>query len=145
VRTAELVERMQTVIHVANRQGTAAARITMRPAELGGVAVQIRAHDGGITARLTADTAVGAEALAEAGHELRRSLESAGVTVHGLDVQLNGQGTDAREGQGSGSRALAETLGGSDGGGEGAAAEEAETTIEPTRLPLAGALVDVLA
>jgi len=42
VRVHELAESMHAIVKVANRRGMAAARITLRPAELGGVQVQLR-------------------------------------------------------------------------------------------------------
>ena len=81
--------------------------------------------------------------LMQAGADLRRSLESQGVTVHGLDVHLSG---DSRGENANGERAadMARAMG-PNGGGSDADADEAEITIQPSQLPLSGSQIDVLA
>ena len=142
-RVQELAESMHALVKIANRRGTAAARITLRPAALGGVQVRLRAHAGGVSASLTAQTPAGAQALGAAHGELRRALESQGIAVHTIDVQLAGDrpGPDGRsQGWQPGGR----------GGSPQQARDDDEEfephhTIEPTRLPPADGKVDVLA
>jgi flagellar hook-length control protein FliK len=141
VRVHELAESMHALVRVANRRGTAAARITLRPAELGGVQVRLRAHEGGVSAQITAETSAGAQALGASHAELRRSLESQGIVVHTIDVQLAGDGLgadgSARQWESQNASAQAAAYAEDD--------VEGETTIEPSLLPDSGAQVDVLA
>ncbi|HEX2587434.1 MAG TPA: flagellar hook-length control protein FliK [Gaiellales bacterium] len=143
VRVHELAESMHALVKVANRHGTAAARITLRPAALGGVQVRLRAHAGGVSASLTAQTAAGAQALGAAHGELRRALEAQGIAVHTIDVQLAGD-RPGPEGRSHGWHP-----GSQDGPPQHAHEDDEEFephhTIEPTRLPLADGQVDVLA
>jgi len=140
LRVHELAASMQTVVRVARARGSATARITLRPAELGGVQVRLRCQSGAITAELTAETAAGAQALAQAGGELRRSLEAQGVNLLGLEVRV------ASDGAGPNSGEAHQQEGRNGGSPTGHANEEPdEITIEPARLPDPGAQVDVLA
>ena len=143
VRVHELAESMHALVKVANRRGTAAARITLRPAALGGVQVRLRAHAGGVSASLTAQTSAGAQALGAAHGELRRALEAQGIAVHTIDVQLAGD-RPGPEGRPQGWQP-----GGQHGSPQQAREDDEEFephhTIEPTRLPLADGQVDVLA
>jgi flagellar hook-length control protein FliK len=132
---------MHAIVKVANRRGTAAARITLRPAELGGVQVQLRSHAGGVSASLTAETRAGAEALGVTYGELRRSLEAQGIVVHTIDVQFAGSGLGP-DGRGERWQSLAEQMAGAVRKGDD---EQDETTIEPSKLPDSGAQIDVLA
>jgi flagellar hook-length control protein FliK len=141
VRVHELAESMHAVVKVANRRGTAAARITLRPAELGGVQVQLRSHAGGVSASLTAETRAGAEALGVSYGELRRTLEAQGIVVHAIDVQLAGGGLGP-DGRGERWQSPAQQMGASVRHDDD---DQDETTIEPSRLPDSGAQIDVLA
>ena len=141
VRVHELAESMHAIVKVANRRGTAAARITLRPAELGGVQVQLRSHAGGVSASLTAETRAGAEALGVSYGELRRSLEAQGIVVHTIDVQFTGGGLGP-DGRGERWQSLAQQMAGAVQNDDD---DQDETTIEPSQLPDSGAQIDVLA
>jgi flagellar hook-length control protein FliK len=141
VRVHELAESMHAIVKVANRRGTAAARITLRPAELGGVQVQLRSHAGGVSASLTAETRAGAEALGVSYGELRRSLEAQGIVVHTIDVQFAGNGLGP-DGRGERWQSLAQQMAGAVQNDDD---DQDETTIEPSQLPDSGAQIDVLA
>jgi flagellar hook-length control protein FliK len=141
VRILELAESMRAVVSVAKVRGSATARITLRPETLGGVQVKLRAGRDGVSAELVADSAHAAQALATAGGDLRRALESQGVNLLGLDVRTAGDGTEAHGHEGRRS-AESELMGGQGGMDAG---QDPETTIEPSRLPDPGSQVDVLA
>jgi flagellar hook-length control protein FliK len=141
VRILELAESMRAVVSVANRRGSATARITLRPDTLGGVQVKLRAGRDGVSAELVADSAHAAQALVTAGGDLRRALEAQGVNLLGLDVRTAGDGTEAHGHEGR-RAAESELMGGQHGTDAG---EDPEITIEPSRLPDPGSQVDVLA
>ena len=141
VRILELAESMRAVVSVANRRGSATARITLRPDTLGGVQVKLRAGRDGVSAELVADSAHAAQALVTAGGDLRRALEAQGVNLLGLDVRTAGDGTEAHGHEGR-RAAESELMGGQHGTDAG---EDPEITIEPSWLPDPGSQVDVLA
>jgi flagellar hook-length control protein FliK len=141
VRILELAESMRAVVSVANRRGSATARIMLRPDTLGGVQVKLRAGRDGVSAELIADSAHAAQALATAGGDLRRALEAQGVNLLGLDVRTAGDGAEAHGHEGR--RAAESELRGAEGGMD--AGEDPEITIESSRLPDPGSQVDVLA
>lgn len=141
VRILELAESMRAVVSVANRRGSATARIMLRPDTLGGVQVKLRAGRDGVSAELIADSAHAAQALATAGADLRRALEAQGVNLLGLDVRTAGDGAEAHGHEGR--RAAESEQRGAQGGMD--AGEDPEITIESSRLPDPGSQVDVLA
>jgi flagellar hook-length control protein FliK len=130
-------------MRVAVRAGQPVARITLHPENLGDVQVTMRYHQDGVSAVVTTSNHAAAQELIQAGADLRRSLESQGVTVHGLDVHLSG---DSRGETANGERAtdMARAMG-PNGEGSDAAADEAEITIQPSQLPLSGSQIDVFA
>ncbi len=138
----DLADVTGTTMRMAVRSGQPVARITLHPADLGDVQVTMRYHQNGVSAVVTTDNHEAAQALIQAGADLRRSLEAQGVTVHGLDVHLSG---DDRGGNARGERAadMANAMG--PNGGDDAADDEAETTIQPSQLPLPGSQIDVFA
>jgi flagellar hook-length control protein FliK len=138
----DLADVTGTTMRMAVRSGQPVARITLHPADLGDVQVTMRYHQNGVSAIVMTDNREAAQALIQAGADLRRSLEAQGVTVHGLDVHLSG---DDRGGNARGERAadMANAMGPS--GGDDAAEDEAETTIQPSQLPLPGSQIDVFA
>jgi hypothetical protein len=76
------------------------ATLTLHPAELGEVRVELHTHDGLVSVHLAASHAEGADALRSATSSLRRDLESAGLGLGRLDVGLSGEGSPhtARDG-----------------------------------------------
>jgi flagellar hook-length control protein FliK len=141
-RMEDIADVTGATMRMAVRSGQPIARITLHPGDLGDVQVTMRYHQDGVSATVTTDNHEAAQALLQAGAELRRSLEAQGVTVHGLDVHLSG---DDRGANGRGERAadIANAMGPS--GGDDAADDEAETTIQPSQLPLPGSQIDVFA
>jgi flagellar hook-length control protein FliK len=142
-RMQDIADVTGATMRVAVRAGQPVARITLHPENLGDVQVTMRYHQDGVSAVVTTSNHAAAQQLIQAGADLRRSLESQGVTVHGLDVHLAG---DSRGENANGERAadMARAMG-PNGGGSDAAADEAEITIQPSQLPLSGSQVDVFA
>jgi flagellar hook-length control protein FliK len=138
-RLGELADVAATVIRLAARDGKAAARITLRPAELGEVEIRLRYHAGGISADVVAESSQAAQTLSQAAGELRRSLESQGLVVHWLDVRTGDEGRRAwQEGWHPG-------RGGARGHDHLDDPPEGLTAIEAAALPAASGSVDVLA
>jgi Flagellar hook-length control protein FliK len=134
----------RALLHIANHRGQAQARLTLHPAELGGVEVRLRVTTHGLVASITADRAESAQVLQQAGADLKRALEAQGVEVAGLDFGVAGD--EARQ------RAHGRDADPTSGRGANRAADDEElspidpdhpTTTAPT-IAL-GALVDVLA
>ena len=72
------------------------ATLTLRPAELGEVHVELRANNGSVSVHLTASHTDGADALRAATPALRRDLEQAGLGLDRVDVGVGGgQGGEA--------------------------------------------------
>lgn len=82
-RAADAVEAM---LKLSAARGVSHARLTLSPAELGGVEVRLRHTAGGLSATIVADTPQAAQALQQAADGLRRGLEAQGVTLLSLDV-----------------------------------------------------------
>jgi flagellar hook-length control protein FliK len=138
-RTAEAVEH---VLRLASSGGVTHARIALHPAELGSVDVHLRSTSEGIVARVVAHSPEAVHTLQQAAGDLRRSLESQGLTLLNLDIGASGERFAGRAGSDAGG--LASGRPGPDTGDD-AATSGGETSNETTlRLPN-GVLVDVLA
>jgi len=143
----QVIESARATIELAARQGATLAKIALQPAELGEIRIHLSQSADGLIARVTADTAAAAQALAEGRAELHQSLSSLGVSLLRLDIG-SGQPQD-REGR------LAGGAGGSSASGASAGREQddaadalgepaGEATTTATGLD-SGGLVDVLA
>lgn len=75
----------------------------LHPQELGSVVVKLRVTADGLHATFTASNPGAVPQLQSAGDDLRRSLESKGITLAGLDVRA-GQGEARREQRGGSQR-----------------------------------------
>jgi flagellar hook-length control protein FliK len=134
----------RALLHIANHRGQAQARLTLHPAELGGVEVRLRVTTHGLLASITADRPESAQVLQQAGADLKRALEAQGVAVAGLDIGVAGdqarQRAHQRDAEAAQSRQAA-----------GAERDEDPSPIDPdhptTTAPTIalGSLVDVLA
>lgn len=135
------------LLSVAADRGITRAQLALKPAELGGVEIRLQASAAGITAQVIADSPEAAKLLAQAGDELRRSLESRDVTLISLEVSTTGEWQEQQSARGEwrdGDDAdLAHSGRGSDGDAEGDA-EPTPTSHSVIELP-GGLLVDVLA
>jgi flagellar hook-length control protein FliK len=142
VPLARAAEAVEHVLLLASARGVTHARIALRPAELGAVDVHLRSTAEGIVARLVAHSPAAAQTLQQSAADLRRSLESQGLTLLNLDIGQSGERSAGRAG------ADASGLAGGQpdtGSGSDAAGDE-DTSIETTSLRLPnGVLVDVLA
>jgi flagellar hook-length control protein FliK len=96
------IESLHASVELANRAGAAQARISLQPAELGAVRIHLTQTSAGLIARVSADSAAGAQALAGGQGDLRNLLSSLGVSLLSLDL-----GGFAHQGPGS-QRAAAE-------------------------------------
>jgi flagellar hook-length control protein FliK len=135
-------DQARALLHIANHRGQAQARLTLHPAELGGVEVRLRVTTHGLLASITADRPESAQVLQQAGADLKRALEAQGVEVAGLDFGVAGDQARQRADQRDADAAPT---------GLGAAADDDLSPIDPdhptTTAPTIalGALVDVLA
>jgi len=142
------VETVRLALRHGAERGVSHARISLTPRELGTVEVHLRQTADGLVARVVAEHAGAVQQLQQAGAELRRSLESQGLTLLRLDIGASGDEAARRRGAafdgaagfGGGDR---DRRGGADPLAplDGADAGEAVSTLQ---LPN-GALVDVLA
>jgi flagellar hook-length control protein FliK len=142
VRVRDVPDVARATLRVAVRQnGSAMARISLHPADLGGVRITMRVHDGAVSATLAAETPAAAQALTQTVSDLRRSLESQGLQITSLDVHVAGDGP-ASNGERRQASDLAQAMGTTDR----ATSEEdvVDITTELHLVPL-GTQVDVLA
>ena len=77
-------------IELGARGGYSQARIQLAPPELGEIRINMHQTADGLVAKVTAADGTAAETLQQGGAELRRSLESAGVTLLRLDIGSSG-------------------------------------------------------
>jgi flagellar hook-length control protein FliK len=134
-----------TLLQVAVDRGITHAKMTLRPAELGGIEIRLQATAAGIAAQVIADSPEAARLLVQAGDDLRRALEARNVTLISLDVSTTAdQQRDSARG---------EWRDGDDAGrfGSRGSSGDAESDAEPApishsviELP-GGLLVDVFA
>ncbi len=135
---AALADTTHSLIRMAARDGHARALITLRPAELGQVEIRLSFHDGRLTADVVAESRQAADVLLQASGDLRRSLESQGLTIHALDVR---DGSTQRGTRGNPhDPARGGMLARHEQGGD-----DQSTTIEASSLPLPEGMLDVLA
>jgi flagellar hook-length control protein FliK len=147
----QVIESARATIELAARQGATLAKIALQPGELGEIRIHLSQSADGLIARVTADTAAAAQALAEGRAELHQSLSSLGVSLLRLDIgsgQPQPQDREGRSAGGAGGSSASGASGGreeddaADALGQPAGAGEATTTT--TGLD-SGGLVDVLA
>jgi flagellar hook-length control protein FliK len=141
------IETVRLTVELGVRQGYTHARIQLAPAELGGIQVRLHQTADGVVARITAEHPEAAQTLQQGGAELKRALESAGVSVVRLDIEASGQETP-RHGQtgDAGRNANAHTH---QGDRDDAPSETQHTDLDVTTTDVVelsnGALVNVLA
>jgi flagellar hook-length control protein FliK len=139
VRLAELAQAAQTAISVTSQSGGASARIVLHPAELGAVQIHLRYGSDGVTATIRADSPQAAQVLHQAAPDLRRALESQGLSLLELDIRdQSGFSADGDPGASGGNSRRAPDQ-----------PEDGETltgvALDPAYLPEPGSQIDVLA
>ena len=82
----ETIETIHATVALASRQGAAQAQISLEPAELGAVRIHLTQTGEGLVARVSAETAAGAQAIASGQSELHNTLSSLGISLLRLDV-----------------------------------------------------------
>jgi flagellar hook-length control protein FliK len=145
-RAADAVE---NVIRLGSQRGVTHARLSLKPAELGGIEIRLQQTASGLTASVVADGAQAAQALQQAGADLRRQLESHGIQLQSLDISYSGdergdaRSAAAQTGEGERRSSAGDSSSTATDGGELTPTEEIDvkSTLE---LP-EGVLVDVLA
>lgn len=140
------IETVRLALRAAADRGVAHARIELHPRELGGIEIHLRQTTDGLVARVVAEHATAAQLLQHAGAELRRSLETQGLTLLRLDIGASGEQDPRAPGE---QRGFGDPTGDRAGATDDAAAiEDATTPTDPAETTIAlvnGALVDVLA
>lgn len=139
----QAIESLGATIELASRQGSAQARISLQPEELGSVRIHLTQTAAGITARVTAATAAGAQAIASGQSNLKGALSSLGVALLSLDIG-SFDGSQAHSGDGSQQRSKG-APGRTSTGRIDAVSGASDSTSTPTIRSRVGALVDVLA
>jgi flagellar hook-length control protein FliK len=141
VRLRDVPDVARATLRVAVKSnGGATARISLHPADLGGVRITMRVHDGTVAATLAAETPAAAQALAQTASDLRRSLEGQGLQIASLDVHVAGDGPAS-----SGGRQTASDLALAMNDNDRATSDDVvDITTELHLVPL-GTQVDVLA
>jgi flagellar hook-length control protein FliK len=126
---------------MAGENGVTRARVTLRPAELGGVEVFLRQGGAGLTATVVAETPQAAQMLETSAAELQRRLAAQGLQLSSLQISVGGESAGAAHG-GADRRGAAAPA----GGARGSAAEPVAGAEQIQTIDLGGGvLVDVLA
>lgn len=141
----EMIDSIHATVAMAARQGMAQARIELQPPELGQISIRLNQTSAGLSARVSADTPAGAQALAQGGSELRQSLSSLGVSLLRLDIGSFGQSQSGEQGERFSGRSQAPSAPTATATPEdGETVGELEGAIRPTGVAR-GEIVDVLA
>jgi flagellar hook-length control protein FliK len=89
----QLPQAAEAAIRLSVRENQSLAQITVHPEELGPVEIKLRYDEsGGISVSIHARSAEAARTLADAAPDLRRALESQGLSLLDLDVRSDGRG-----------------------------------------------------
>jgi flagellar hook-length control protein FliK len=147
VHLSNAAEAVENAIRIGTTRGITHARMSLNPAELGGIEIRLQQTAQGLSASVVASGAEAAQVLQQAGQDLRRQLEAQGIELVRLDISYSGEQREgarsAQAGQGDGDRRspAGEGSAATDGGELTPTDEIGVTTLE---LP-GGVLVDVLA
>ena len=120
--------------------------MSLRPADLGGVEIRLQQTGQGLIASVVADGVQAAQALQQAGQDLRRQLEAQGIELQRLDISYSGEERSGARAQESGDGERRSSAGNDShatDGGDLTPTDEATATAT-LELP-GGVLVDVLA
>jgi flagellar hook-length control protein FliK len=137
VTLSEAPEALQRTIEFCARQGIPEARIELAPAALGHIQIHLQRTSDGVVARVVAGHEA-AQSFQQGADDLRRSLQSHGLTLLRLDIESRTGGRAAS----SDSTGDTARTGGDRTSSEGAL-DESETA--PVLAGGGGALVNVLA
>jgi flagellar hook-length control protein FliK len=100
--TQQQIEALRASVELATRDGRSQARISLEPEELGAVHIRLTQTAAGLVARVSAESAAGAQAIAAGQNDLRGLLGSLGVSLLHLDVGTSASnGRDAQWGAGA--------------------------------------------
>ncbi len=139
----ETIETIHATVALASRQGAAQAQISLEPAELGAVRIHLAQTSEGLTARVSAETVAGAQAIASGQSELHNTLSSLGISLLRLDI-----GAFAHQEAQTGGQTPQQSQQARPQAAPGALtqdAEETSTTTGTISLSSNSALIDVLA
>lgn len=144
VNVQQTIETIHATVALASRQGAASAQIQLEPAELGAVKIHLTQTSEGLVARVSAETAAGAQAIASGQGELHQTLSSLGISLLRLDVDGSSAGWEGQA-QGNASQGSRQQTGRLREVGE--EADEAASVTSTTAVSLSSnsALIDVLA
>jgi flagellar hook-length control protein FliK len=133
---------LEATIRMAGENGYTRARVTLHPAELGGVEVLLRGGGSGLTATVIADSPHAAHLLEQSANELQRRLADQGLELASLQISVGGESANGAANGRAGAQAPAGrgANGNADDGTDAPAPEQIQT------IDLGGGvLVDVLA
>lgn len=91
VNMQEAVDAVRATVTAAARAGVTSARISLSPQALGGIRISLTQTADGLIARVAADHPEAAQTLQQSAGELRRSLESSGLSLLRLDIDGGGE------------------------------------------------------
>lgn len=149
VRLSQAADAVENIIRIGSQRGVTHARLSLRPAELGGIEIRLQQTAAGLTASVVADGPEAAQALQQAGADLRRQLEMHGIDLRSLDIShagaedRGGRSSAAETGDGQPGSSTGESPSTAMDGGDLTPTDETEAT-STLELP-DGVLVDVLA
>ncbi len=133
---------LEATIRMAGENGYSRARVTLHPAELGGVEVLLRGGGSGLTATVVAENPHAAHLLERSANELQRRLADQGLELASLQISVGGESANGAANGREGANAAP-------GRGPGGSADETEAPAAPEQTKTidlgGGVLVDVLA
>jgi flagellar hook-length control protein FliK len=143
------VETVRLAMRAGAERGVTHARISLSPAELGGIEIHLRHTADGIVAKVIADSAGAAQVLQQSAGDLQRELEQQGLNLLTLDIGASGQ----QAGEAARQQGFGEQLADGSRGRLGDLRPDEQLLTIATDAPAApaslrlpnGALVDVLA
>jgi hypothetical protein len=141
VSLARAIDAVHAAISQGISSGASQTRIELSPASLGTIRINLQHTSDGVVARVIADHPEATQTLQQGSDDLRRSLESAGVTLLRLDIGTRGESGPATHGFDQAPGGAGSELPASDEAG----GLDADTSNPITPAVSTGALVNVLA
>jgi len=90
VTLQEAADTVRGTFTAMNQAGVSSARISLSPAELGGIKISLSQTPAGLVARVVADHPEATQTLQQAAGDLKRTLESSGLPLLRLDISSSG-------------------------------------------------------